>query len=62
MFENILQLLIFTHMTIKRQRDPAAWFSRITDRPEMGCYIELEGRLCFNAESDFGAGELLVDY
>ncbi len=29
-------------------------------RPEMGWDAELGGRLCFNAESDCGAGELLV--
>ena len=28
--------------------------------PEMGWNAELGGRLCFNAESDCGAGDLLV--
>ena len=45
--------------SVMKQKDPVPWFSRTTAR-EMVRNAELGGRLCFNAESDCGAGELLV--
>lgn len=42
-----------------RRGDPAPWFSRIRGL-RWWWDAELGGRLCFNAESDCGAGELLV--